>query len=438
MRLQTSRYNYFLADEDAFLAVNLVSEGVLRLDQEHFELVKHVLKSPESASRGEARRVRDTLEEQGFLVDADIDERKFLQLRFQIARDGSDALGISILPTMRCNFRCPYCYETHDSVDMSDSVLTSISTFVREELPSKNALVIAWFGGEPLLREDVVLRLNSEFKALCEKTGKRFTSHITTNGYLLRRDLAKQLAETDVKFAQITIDGPKSSHDKRRFLENGEGSYDVVIQNTLAAANYMQVHVRVNIDKENAGCVLDLLDDLEPAKGSITLDFARVVVREADLAQSKGLFSMREFAGLHSDWLQEAYRRGFEVHKGYALSGAVYCGAYQRNALIVDPRGDLFNCSEDVGCEEKRVGVIARGGQIQYRYSHMLDCATWSPFDDDMCKDCVALPICMGGCLKARDEPGEERCRLKHTLDQRIRFALCNPVERSCNNSCEA
>ncbi|MCM1236362.1 MAG: hypothetical protein NC124_11505 [Clostridium sp.] len=53
---------------------------------------------------------------------------------------------------------------------------------------------------------------------------------MVTNGYFLTKDVAQKLAKLKVSSLQVTIDGPKHVHDKRRVLAGGEGTFDKIIQ----------------------------------------------------------------------------------------------------------------------------------------------------------------------------------------------------------------
>ena len=308
---------------------------------------------------------------------------------------------------------------------MSEEGQERVLRFIKQEMLAKNELRIAWFGGEPLLRVDMMRTLSREFQTLCNRREHRYNAHITTNAYLLTPEIAKELAQLGVEGAQITIDGPKAMHDKRRILPDGRGTFDTILANVLASANHLKLLIRMNLDQENVLRATELLDVLEPVKQVVDLCFYPIVKTVQTVNKELGCLTLQEFAPFHQEILFTAHARGFHLLKGYTLPGTLHCGAYQRNAYIIDPRGDAFSCSDDVGRPNRRIGYLTEEGLLQYDYEQMLDWAVWSPFDDAECKSCIALPICMGGCLKLLDRPPAERCMLKHTLDERIRFAVC-------------
>lgn len=120
-----------------------------------------------------------------------------------------------------CNFRCPYCYEGNISgkgrqwskkifnKDMVDRAYQAM-----EEIePNKNlrAKTITLYGGEPLMasNREIIEYIVIKGKSL----GYNFDA--VTNGYDLEYFL-DLLGPESIKFLQITIDGEKEYHDKRR------------------------------------------------------------------------------------------------------------------------------------------------------------------------------------------------------------------------------
>jgi len=422
--LRASAYDIFVSEEEDSLLANLVTEALIRLDNEHVELVRRILKEPNKAYFGEERRTLEILRSNGFLIDSDFDEQAYLKLRFFVARYGNEALGLSILPTLRCNFRCLYCYEDHLNIDIEERVCRNLVRFVDRELPGKREFDVSWFGGEPLLRLDLIEDLSSQFLISCDKYAVEYKAEITTNGYLLTPSTAKTLAELGVHAAQVTLDGPPEAHDTRRVLANGKGTFSQIMDNILENADLFEFRIRVNIDRATAPLAGQLLDFLEPVKQKIILGFYPVSSTARATDSGIKCLSMSSFADVHRGILQEAHERGFRLVKGFALTATVYCGAYQLNTHIVDPRGDLFKCVEDVGHPEHRVGYLTDQGTIQFDYPRMLPWAVWDPFQDPECRKCQVLPVCMGGCLQLLGRPSKERCFLKQTIEERIRFAF--------------
>ena len=139
-----------------------------------------------------------------------------------------------ILPTEKCNFRCTYCYEDFEIGKMSETTQRALELFLENRVPGLQKLDLSWFGGEPLVAKDVVLRLARYAQALCEHHGVVLRGALTTNAYVLDRELFEKLLACKQDFFQITLDGWAEGHDVLRKRADGIGTFDFIWQNLLA------------------------------------------------------------------------------------------------------------------------------------------------------------------------------------------------------------
>ncbi len=159
-----------------------------------------------------------------------------------------------LLPTEKCNFRCTYCYEDFELGKMTETTQAAVEAFLTERIPKLKILRFSWFGGEPLVAKDVVLRIAKHAKALCDQHGVKFTGGLTTNAYVLDTVLAKQLIALHQDFYQITLDGWKEAHDVLRQRADGKGTFDAIWQNLLnlrELTEEFEVCVRVHVRRDN-------------------------------------------------------------------------------------------------------------------------------------------------------------------------------------------
>lgn len=103
----------------------------------------------------------------GFIVDEGLNEFLEIESYCEENRKQTETLGLTICPTMACNFACEYCFESsQDCKDkMTEKVQEDIFQFVKSVSPSH--LSITWFGGEPLLAMDVIESLSKKFMDYC-------------------------------------------------------------------------------------------------------------------------------------------------------------------------------------------------------------------------------------------------------------------------------
>lgn len=143
-----------------------------------------------------------------------------------------DCLRLTIMPTEGCNFRCPYCYESHTPDSMRRKTLEKIFQFIEEQVVHYRSIDIAWFGGEPTLCKDVILETSAMVQHLQQKYSFLYSANMTTNGYLLSLDDFKQYYQAGIRDFQITLDG--KNHDQTRPHVTGKGTLNRIIENLVA------------------------------------------------------------------------------------------------------------------------------------------------------------------------------------------------------------
>ncbi len=123
----------------------------------------------------------EILKECGALIERDFNEYLHLKHWEIHSRQKLGLMGLTILPTLRCNFDCNYCFSQEQSQDMDISTIVSIAKAIESRSEDIKALSICWFGGEPLMRLDLI----EEFYNQVSGNIRRVPDRIITNGYLL-------------------------------------------------------------------------------------------------------------------------------------------------------------------------------------------------------------------------------------------------------------
>lgn len=159
--------------------------------------------------------------------------------------------------TYNCNFRCPYCFEKRENKDSLHQIVFTKArvdqTFAAmNEIESRKKLqnpIITLYGGEPLLKE------NKEIVTYIVQEGKKrgYKFHAITNGYDLDSYL-DLMAPDLICLLQITIDGTKNIHNRRRKHFEDPNTFDKIIFNIGLIFQHelnVDIHIRVNIDSSN-------------------------------------------------------------------------------------------------------------------------------------------------------------------------------------------
>jgi len=109
------------------------------------------------------------------------------------------------------------------------------------------------------MQKDLICSLSERFINLCEEKNIKYSASIITNGILLDTETVKRLSnDCKISHAQITIDGLKETHNKRRILIGDGDSFDIVTHNIDVCKDCLPISVRVNIDKDNVDEAEDL------------------------------------------------------------------------------------------------------------------------------------------------------------------------------------
>lgn len=419
--VKASKYNISIPEgSDSYLLVNTLTTAVLRTRETCPRLVHSALldkEAPFNLPLDEAPL--DLLLSNGFLVPIDFDEIKWLESLHWKARLGEDALGVGIAVTLGCNFRCSYCYQWHHNIHMSLQLEELIVNFVRNNLRGRSLLRVMWFGGEPLLRLKTISRISRRLLELTQAQNIEYDGAITTNGFLLSPTTSKVLLEACVTDVQVTLDGPPSIHDKRRFLANGRPTFHTILSNLVEVAEmFSRFIIRINIDKRNQNEIPQLLELLTPLRNKIVLAFRAATSPESPQASESWCIPPDNYWNLYETLTTMAEDIGFRILKGYAAPGTSFCSGYQQNSITVDPYGDVHRCPVCIGRRDQRYGILTPDGRIQVEAGFQKQWDKWSPFLDEECRNCEALPVCMGGCLWYIDREKSEslRCFAKHGL----------------------
>lgn len=368
--------------------------------------------------------------EGGFLVDEAVDEVTAIRYGFEKSRLSGSEPHLTVAPTLDCNFGCEYCFETHRKGHMTEQTQDALLEFLETAMvPASEfgrTLGVTWFGGEPLMAMRVIRRFSQGLEAL-ERSGvlDGWTSDIVTNAFLLRRALVDELVALRITSVQVTLDGSRDLHDRRRFLKAGRRpSFDAILQNLVSARGRIPVNIRVNADASNIGTVDELFEQLDQLHllEWLTVEVSRVEpFRLEDFQSGSEILSAEEFAAWEIEALDRAVERGWplQVNNPQPRIFGV-CQVDRTNAFVVGPTGDLMRCWAELGNKPHVVGRLS-------------DRASWSklaptplterdPFDDPECVSCRVLPLCMGSCPILRQNRrtfGMKECPpFKHNLDK--------------------
>jgi uncharacterized protein len=142
--------------------------------------------------------------------------------------------------TNRCNLHCDYCFahcfnDDREKADLSlEQGKKTIDWLIRKEVMGDGKyLNISFWGGEPLLKYDLMKELILYAEEKAKPLGITLEFGGTTNVTLLTEDKFDFLDEHHCYFL-LSIDGRPEHHDLHRKFANGTASSPAVLRNVPA------------------------------------------------------------------------------------------------------------------------------------------------------------------------------------------------------------
>ena len=216
---------------------------------------------PERATAGEGY---DELIKARFLVPEGTDEYAFCRsvltlLKLHNRKNLKPAY--TILPTLGCNARCVYCFQQGtEQTGMTDDTVEAALRFIQNDCGGKK-IILSWFGGEPLLRQDVIDRISYGIR----DAGIDYESLMVTNGSLITPETIEKMTDLwRLERIQISMDGTEQDYIARKRYHTYRDAYHTVINaaDRLSEAG-ISVQIRCNVDEANVNGIPEFIRDLK-------------------------------------------------------------------------------------------------------------------------------------------------------------------------------
>jgi radical SAM protein with 4Fe4S-binding SPASM domain len=168
--------------------------------------------------------------------------------------------------TQRCNLHCAHCYmSAFAGADTSRELSTEECRRVIDEIAAVNPNVFMILtGGEPLLRKDI-------FDIAAYSADRGFTVVLGTNGVLLREPQARQMRQSGIQGASVSLDSTDPQrHDAFRHLP---GAWKGAVRATEAlSAEGLDFSVHTSVTSWNVDEIPAMID-LARELGARVLNF---------------------------------------------------------------------------------------------------------------------------------------------------------------------
>lgn len=281
---------------------------------------------------------------------------------------------------------------------MSEDTIKDLLEFIKGN-KGKDNMSLTWYGGEPLLGLKVIDKI---LKGL-DKIGCTLKHHsIISNGYYFDEKAMEIFESHPLDSIQITLDGQEDRHNKLRAMKSTKApSFNTILQHIKLIAENMpqtELHVRVNIDKNNVEDYFSLREDINNMVNSNNVIVYPGIIRLENKEMTNTVepaFGRWETANFLYDIYSKGILKG-EVYPSLGISKT--CCASCINSFIIGPQGEIYKCWNDVSDKTKVVGYINRKGivnkELYYRYH--IGCE-W--YNDTECRKCFSYLSAMVSVL---------------------------------------
>lgn len=437
--LKVSQFTVLLGDAESstdVIAYNTRTGFICRIRSSILRAIRGAVAYPEEELLGLTE-----LQSNGFLVDKDTDEAAALIDENKRYREAEGLLYFVVQPSSFCTFGCHYCGQSHSLDSVSSDTSDNIIRWLDQQLLTDNhkRVRIGWFGAEPLSAYSKIIHLGTMASKSCARKSIPISSKIVTNGYSLSRNAVSALiAETGLDEVEVTLDGPRATHDARRSPTTSRKSYEKIVSNLLSISDLpIRRVIRCNVDSDNFHEVDELISDLT-ARGlgkSCELYFAPLH-SWGNNAHLEAL-DAQVFAIMELRWKVDLLRLGWSV--GFLPRRRLTaCLATRENSYVFDSSGGVYGCTEFPlvpSYASRRLGLSDQILDPEFPTDSLRSFETAILGGTTYCRTCFNLPTCGGSCPKDWAE-GRVPCPpFKYTASEALKCALLSEKFKSVSEA---
>lgn len=319
--------------------------------------------------------------------------------------------------TNDCNLNCIYCFQKHDSREDSEfEILNYDNIFLK--LIDENCEIIV-FGGEPLIDQNIN-KLHQIFR-MVQQVGVT----IFTNGcYSLRMRELINANKKLINCLNITLDGPKNIHNRRRIYP-GNDSFSIIVDNLIELKKIgIPFIIQVNVDSENIEYIGQLIIDLDKSLGLNNFQIIlNRVLREANTIEELYLLKkyieiLEKFPDVNIDLNSKVYNNLATYISGNGICRE-RCGIGRATKIVDFMTKKIYACPHDTKTE---IGYFTNNN-IDLNDLSIQEMINVSNKRNNTCDQCRYIKFCSYGCYLEKDK-ANEKC--KEEMKKIMEFILSN------------
>lgn len=340
----------------------------------------------------------------------------------------SNLKSATFIPSYRCNFDCPYCYERN--LNRNSPILTREKVdAILSEYELKDLEHVGFYGGEPFLPEhmDIIGYIISRVPHV------EYTA--ITNGYYLE-EYIPLLKTVNVKQIQVTFDGTKEVHNQTRILCDGGGTFERILHGVKECVkNNIPIKIRMNLNHRN-------INSCYVFKEWLTTELNNTELLTFDM-QELFQYNGEKQAYLTNKVLEESQngKTNIILENMPSLARFFYNGEQIKPIIgnctsvlanrFYDPYGNIYACFLSVGNPKCSIGTYYP--EFKYKSESIL---TRNATKIEECKQCKYLFLCGGGCpnplIESEGSIMKPNCRnMKYTLEYLLPLVYHNVYKKN-------
>jgi uncharacterized protein len=393
---------YVYEFKNYYFALSKIGRGFYAISREAYDIVMNKTDNPSIEASEQLAEILEEANKNAYDVKS----------RYTSARSDQDlSLGFLWLGIAHCcNLNCSYCFANKDNYLKDSKSLMDFNTakraidFLLEKRDGRTELSILFFGGEPLMNFDIILKVLDYAEKKEKQLGLKFSFGLTTNGTLLTREKYELIK--DRVGIMVSLDGTKELHDTYRRTKNDKPTWDWIISNLNDLSEYnKKFDIRVTVTE-------DALDLADIYKNLSAMGFKNIIFGEVVPNNSSGksfenfdICKLKNMYDLLAEYLIEIHdpEDGIGPNPLNHIIGSIYLGDYNiyccstgLTGLYITPSGDIYPCGRLITDDKKfKIGNI-HNDNIDEKIIKII--AENHIFNKKKCKNCWAKYICGGQC----------------------------------------
>ena len=272
-------------------------------------------------------------------------------------------MNLTLHLTDTCNMDCSDCIREKCPKDMTEDVLIAACdlAFSRGQRAG-----LCFFGGEPLLKKDLIYKALDYCEEKSRKTGIRFDCKMTTNGSLLDEEFLKCAVKAKMGIG-LSFDG--KAQDICRIFAGGKPTSSVVEEKAKLLLSYMpEASALATIAPQAVPYYAESVKYLHEL-GFKHISFVIAYGRKVNWTD-EDLDALRVQLEKACEYIKELFIKDDKVFIGPIYSKIRECIRDKNPAerchlgvrqMPVTPKGDLYPCTSFIGDENYLLGNVFEG-----------------------------------------------------------------------------